>query len=178
MNRLLDITPAEESEVITRILVAVHQAIDANFANAAAPPRRFTKTTFSDQMEDTNLNPLPVMNESNDVAVTKEKMVRLDQAPQDDDDFSASPPPPPAPAADAPPGDSMFFSHLTSAIPNNPHSGGGKSLEPNEFTDLKKIGRPKSSFLKAFVLLIIIATLLGMAAMWVMTNLGVQSSVQ
>lgn len=174
MNRLLELNIGDESEVVTRILVAVHQAIDTNFANAAAPPRRFTKTTFTDHLEDTNLNPLPGYDggSGNDVAVTKEKMVRLDQPlteKTDEEPRALSKKAGEAPAAEKQE-DSLFFSHMNSVIPNDDSNPGQSG-----HTDLKKIARPKSKFLKAIVLMIILMTMLGLAALWLANNLGVKT---
>ncbi len=176
MNRLLELNIGDESEVVTRILVDVHQAIDANFEHAAAPPRRFTKTTFSDQLEDTNLNQLPGYEQQpeNDVAVTKEKMVRLDQSPPEKTDE-------PRPLAAAAKGheqqDGLFFSHLTSVVPNA-DTGPNQNLHPDQYTDLQRIGRPKSKYLKILVLILLVMTLIGLAALWLATNLKLPDAYQ
>ncbi len=54
MNRLFDFQREEAGEVISRIAVAVHKAVDDHFPQISNHSKKFTKTTFS--AEDTELN--------------------------------------------------------------------------------------------------------------------------
>lgn len=48
MNRIFEFTPTQESVLVSRVLVAVHKAVDENFPGALQTSRQFTKTVFSD----------------------------------------------------------------------------------------------------------------------------------
>lgn len=83
MGRSLEFKPSEEVDVVTRILVSVHQAIDQNFAHAASAPKRFSKTSFSDQLEETNLN-IPQNEAALSQAVTRERSLKLKTPPHEE----------------------------------------------------------------------------------------------
>ncbi|MGE0171600.1 MAG: hypothetical protein AB7T49_02395 [Oligoflexales bacterium] len=56
MRELLEFHPESEDTVVSRILIAVHEAIDREFPKANPPPSRFAKTVFSGNDEPTALN--------------------------------------------------------------------------------------------------------------------------
>lgn len=57
MSKLFDYNIEPKDDIITRILLNVHLAIDENFPNAEAAPKRFSQTVFNkDQGEDTQIN--------------------------------------------------------------------------------------------------------------------------
>jgi len=59
MNRIFEHTPASEGAIVSRVLVAIHQAIDEHFPGAIKASRQFTKTVFSDTAEHTAADRVP-----------------------------------------------------------------------------------------------------------------------
>lgn len=55
MNRILDFNPDPEADVVDRVLVQLHKAIDENFPNTPSSSRKFTKTVFSEFSEETKI---------------------------------------------------------------------------------------------------------------------------
>jgi hypothetical protein len=55
MNRILDFNPDPEADVVDRVLVQLHKAIDENFPDTPSSSRKFTKTVFSEFAEETKI---------------------------------------------------------------------------------------------------------------------------
>lgn len=53
MSRILEFQHSDEQTVIARVLLELHQAIDANFPNANQSNRQFAKTILTSQTEAT-----------------------------------------------------------------------------------------------------------------------------
>jgi len=48
MNRIFELTPTQESVLVSRVLVSLHKAVDEHFPGTLQANRQFTKTVFSD----------------------------------------------------------------------------------------------------------------------------------
>jgi hypothetical protein len=59
MNRIFEYNPAPEGAIVSRVLIAVHKAIDEQFPGAIKASRQFTKTVFSDTSESTAADRIP-----------------------------------------------------------------------------------------------------------------------
>lgn len=59
MSRILEFQSTDEQTVVARILVELHQAIDANFPNANPSAKQFTKTVITNQGESTRIDNMP-----------------------------------------------------------------------------------------------------------------------
>ena len=60
MSRILEYQYADEQTVVSRVLLELHQALDANFPGVGgAANRQFTKTVFSSQGEQTHVDGQP-----------------------------------------------------------------------------------------------------------------------
>ena len=59
MSRILEYHFADEQTVVSRILLELHQTLDASFPGSAATNRQFSKTVFSAQSEKTNVDSQP-----------------------------------------------------------------------------------------------------------------------
>ncbi len=51
MSRILELQPTDEQTIVARVLLELHQAIDAHFPNVNASARQFTKTVLSHQSD-------------------------------------------------------------------------------------------------------------------------------
>ena len=58
-QRVFDFTPAEAEVVVSRLLVSLHQAIDASFPDARPASQRFAKTAFVGHDEPTLTQLIP-----------------------------------------------------------------------------------------------------------------------
>ena len=59
MSRILEFQPTDEQTVIARVLLDLHQAIDANFPGANPSARQFSKTVLTHQSESTRIDNTP-----------------------------------------------------------------------------------------------------------------------
>lgn len=57
MSRLYEMEPAEETVVVSRILLHVHRAIDENFPGATPASREFSRTQFSSEQSTAIVHP-------------------------------------------------------------------------------------------------------------------------
>ncbi|MCX6106625.1 MAG: hypothetical protein NTY08_12415 [Proteobacteria bacterium] len=56
MSRILEFTPSQEEALVSRVLVLVHQAMDDHLPHAGQANRRFTKTVFNQDAENTAIS--------------------------------------------------------------------------------------------------------------------------
>lgn len=59
MSRIIEFQPADEQTVVARVLLELHQAIDANFPDANQTNRQFAKTVLTSQNESTRVDGVP-----------------------------------------------------------------------------------------------------------------------
>ena len=59
MGRIIEFQPADEQTVVARVLLELHQAIDANFPDANQTNRQFAKTVLTSQIESTRIDGIP-----------------------------------------------------------------------------------------------------------------------
>jgi hypothetical protein len=59
MGRIIEFQPADEQTVVARVLLELHQAIDANFPDANQTNRQFAKTVLTSQNESTRIDGIP-----------------------------------------------------------------------------------------------------------------------
>lgn len=68
MSRILEFQPTDEQTVVARVLVELHQAIDAHFPGANPSARQFTKTVLTNQGESTRVDNVPTSAERRSAA--------------------------------------------------------------------------------------------------------------
>lgn len=56
MSRILEFQPTDEQTIIARVLVELHQAIDASFPNARPSAKQFSRTVLTNQGESTRID--------------------------------------------------------------------------------------------------------------------------
>lgn len=59
MSRILEFQPTDEQTIVARVLVELHQAIDASFPNARPSAKQFSRTVLTNQGESTRIDNVP-----------------------------------------------------------------------------------------------------------------------
>lgn len=59
MSRILEFQPTDEQTIVARVLVELHQAIDASFPNARPSAKQFSRTVLTHQGESTRIDNMP-----------------------------------------------------------------------------------------------------------------------
>jgi hypothetical protein len=73
MSRILEFQPSDEQSIVARVLLELHQAIDANFPEANQASRQFTKTVLTSQNETTRTNTIEDRTQSRSTPPTADK---------------------------------------------------------------------------------------------------------
>ena len=56
MSRILEFQPTDEQTIVARVLVELHQAIDASFPNTKPSAKQFSRTVLTNQGESTRID--------------------------------------------------------------------------------------------------------------------------
>lgn len=139
MSKILEFEPIEESVAVPRILIEVHQAIDAAFPDSTPAPSRFAKTAIFGNDEPTANKPLPTL-ENRNMGTTK----------------SVEPPPPVFPTTSKI--NSRGPAKLPSAVPSD-------TFEDSE-SSYKETAPTKWSFFIIPLSIIIFFVILAVALIW------------
>lgn len=80
MGRIIEFQPSDEQTVVARVLLELHQAIDANFPDANQTNRQFARTVLTNQNESTRIDGIPNAGSGRSNKQTKEPVAA--QPPQ------------------------------------------------------------------------------------------------